>query len=127
MSSMLVRHPRETKPPAFMAGGFASRCLFDSRQARQCGFRPKRLKAGSRKVTPERSWGVTTDRYSGPIGRLSQRRANRSVALLATITFFGERQDITDPQLAVLAGRRRNANALSASSRSTTPRVTPTS
>ena len=35
MSSMLVRHPRETKPPALMAGGFASRCFFDSRRARR--------------------------------------------------------------------------------------------
>ena len=27
MSSMLVRHPKETKPPALKAGGFASRCF----------------------------------------------------------------------------------------------------
>jgi len=49
------------------------------------------------------------------------------VSTWATITFLGEQQDITDPEAAVLvAGRRRIANVLSASSRSTTCRVTPT-
>ena len=50
-----------------------------------------------------------------------------SLRPLATITFFGEQQDITDPEAAVLdTGRRRNATVLSTSRRSTTCRVTPT-
>jgi hypothetical protein len=40
---------------------------------------------------------VTTDRYSGPIGRLSKCTANGACSLLATITFLGEQLDTTDP------------------------------
>ena len=70
---------------------------------------------------------MAADRYSRPIGRLSQRGANRAVALLTTITFLGERQDIFDPEAAVpVAGQTTEADVLSASSRSTTCRVTPT-
>jgi len=69
---------------------------------------------------------VATGRHTGPIGRLSQREANRSVALMTTITFFGGVRDITDSEAAVLFWPQRNANVLSASNRSTTCRVTPT-
>ena len=41
--------------------------------------------------------GVTTDRYSGPIGRLSKCTANGACSLLATITFLGEPLDTTAP------------------------------
>ena len=52
----------------------------------------------TRKDTPEPSRKVTTDRYSRPIGWLSQCRAKwRLVPLLATITFLGKEQDFTDP------------------------------
>jgi hypothetical protein len=70
---------------------------------------------------------VATGPYPGPVGRLLQCAANGACSSLATITFPGEQQDITDPEAAVLdTGRRRNANVLSASRRSTTCRVTPT-
>ena len=45
---------------------------------------------------------MSTDRYPGPIGRLSQCAANGARSLLTTITFLGERQDIFDPEAAVL-------------------------
>jgi len=59
---------------------------------------------------------VTTDRYSRPIGRLSQCAANGARSSLATITFLGEQQDITDsdPELSdtylteYIAPRRRS-------------------
>jgi hypothetical protein len=48
------------------------------------------LSIRSSKVTPERSWGVTTDRYSRPIGRRLQCPANGTRSTWATITFLGE-------------------------------------
>ena len=45
---------------------------------------------------------MTTDRYSRPIGRLSQCAANGVRFPLVTITFLGEQEDITDPEAAVL-------------------------
>jgi hypothetical protein len=47
---------------------------------------------------------VTTDRYSGPIDRLSWCAANGGRSLLPTITFLGEQQDINDPEETVMAG-----------------------
>ncbi len=69
------------------------------------------LSIRSRKVTPERSWGVSTNRYSRPIGRLSQCAAKALVPL----------GDDHIPRRAIghyrrrclLPGRRRNANVLS--------------
>jgi hypothetical protein len=53
-----------------------------------------------------------------PIGRLSKCTANGARVLLATVTFQGERVDITGPDAAVLvADRRGSAHVLSASSR----------
>jgi hypothetical protein len=51
---------------------------------------------------------VTTDRYSGPIGRLAQCAANGACSLLTTITFLGEQLDTTDPPRAnaTVSGRR---------------------
>jgi hypothetical protein len=49
------------------------------------------------KVTPQHSRSVTTDRYSGPVGRLSKCTANDACALLTTITFLDERRAIFDP------------------------------
>jgi hypothetical protein len=54
------------------------------------------LSIRSRKVTPEWSWWVTTDRFSRPIGSLSQCAAIGVRSTRATITFLGEQQDITD-------------------------------
>jgi hypothetical protein len=45
---------------------------------------------------------VAKDRYPHPIGRQSQCAANGAhCALLATIMFLGEQQDIIDPEAAV--------------------------
>ena len=44
---------------------------------------------------------MTTDRYSGPIGRRQQCEANGARSRLERITFLGERQDIFDPVAAV--------------------------
>ena len=44
---------------------------------------------------------MTTDRYSGPIGRLQNCEANGARSRLVRITFLGERQDIFDPVAAV--------------------------
>ena len=52
----------------------------------------------------------------------------RSVVSLATVMFLGEREDIVGPDRRMLvAGRRRNADVLFATSQSTTTsRITPT-
>jgi hypothetical protein len=50
---------------------------------------------------------VATDRYSRPIGRLSQYTANGACSPLATITFLGEQQDITYPDVAVWTDENR--------------------
>lgn len=53
---------------------------------------------------------MITDRYSRPIGRLSQYAAPGACSLLAAITFLGEQEDITDPDAAVgVAGKRPHA------------------
>ena len=44
---------------------------------------------------------MSTDRYSGPIGRLSQCAAKGARSHLVRITFLGEQQDIFDPVAAV--------------------------
>ena len=60
------------------------------------------------------SRGLSRDRYSRSIGRLLQNPANGADSPLATITFLGAQQDITDPEVEVLvAGRRRNADIVS--------------
>jgi hypothetical protein len=41
------------------------------------------------------------DLSSRPIGRLSQRAANSARSPVATITFLGEQQDISDPETAL--------------------------
>jgi len=57
---------------------------------------------------------VPTDRYSRPIVTLSPCAANGARVLLATITFLGERADITGPDAAMLVGGRRgNTDVLS--------------
>jgi hypothetical protein len=59
-------------------------------------------------------WGLFTNQYSRPIGRLSQSGADGALSVLATITFLGEQGDATDPERrALFPGRRRNANVLS--------------
>ena len=59
------------------------------------------------KDTPEHSpWRQSADRYSRPIGRLSQRgRTEWRIFPLATITFLGQRTAITGPEALLLAGR----------------------
>jgi len=53
---------------------------------------------------------MITDRYSRPIGRLSQYAATGARSLLAAITFLGEQEDTTDPDAAVgVAGKRTHA------------------
>ena len=53
---------------------------------------------------------MITDRYSRPIGRLSQYAAPGACSLLAAITFLREQEDITDPDAAVgVAGKRPHA------------------
>ena len=53
---------------------------------------------------------MITDRYSRPIGRLSQYAATGTRSLLAAITFLGEQEDTTDPDAAVgVAGKRTHA------------------
>ena len=54
------------------------------------------------KLTPEESWGVSTNRYSRPIGRRSQCAAIGTRSTRVTITFLGEQQDIIDPEAAIL-------------------------
>ncbi len=49
---------------------------------------------------------MSTDRYLRPIGSLSQLAANGARFPLATITFLGEQQDITDPEAAVSGARQ---------------------
>jgi hypothetical protein len=70
---------------------------------------------------------VTTDRYSGRIGRLSKCATNVARSLLTTITFIGERQDIFEPGRRSLLPARRRTPVLFCppSSRPTTCRVTP--
>jgi hypothetical protein len=65
---------------------------------------------------------VATDPHPLAIGRLSQYRANRSVAAFATITLPGERQEIFGPDMAVLvAGQTTERHVLFATRQSTTP------
>ena len=47
---------------------------------------------------------MSTNRHYPPNGRLSPSAANGARSLLATITFLGEQQDITDPEEVVLVG-----------------------
>jgi hypothetical protein len=43
MSSMLVRHPMHYETAGLMAGGFASRCFFDSRRGATVRLSPEEV------------------------------------------------------------------------------------
>jgi hypothetical protein len=84
----------------FLVGGFQS--------PQVPSWSPPSLSIRSRKVTPEWSLCVTTDRYSGPIGRLWKCTANGACSLLATITFLASNWTPPTPPraAATVSGRR---------------------
>ena len=55
------------------------------------------LSMRSRKVTPEQCQNLSINRYSRPLGTLSQRAVNGALSPISTITFLGEEEDVLDP------------------------------